>query len=472
MWHSYFYKLEKNLTTADFYLPRWIDFGQDQSLFDDIPIPTLQGVLTDTPTYLLTPFTSGTPNSTNNLNMLFEAFENEKQQLQNIIVSVGLDGQGYFDLSQPSYLWVAYCTDTVSSLMVQSASGLVEVQKADDLLDLFNAADWRWYQQGQTLILFGFDLIEQTAYSDNLGWQFMKHINYWDGYSTVFLEHPSSKNWFPILSSSIRTDGFLSYQSNTPIRIRSRNYNQAHQHQNLLLTINSVTALVTAVRTDLWNGVDEKAQWVNLSRRSGESNSDLATWSLLASWFQSSDISGLRSYISAALRTGTVLNVSSASSGIDLPAVTGYKIKNVSQHVFPFEQLSPDQSTADLFRSLYSDPILGSISVGNSIVNYSVSGNLIDIDTHIFNKVTQPIASWMIRYWVHQASSLIFTDNMPLVPDFTVYCSTDVDIVDPSDDTMVSSFQTTSPVFKWRSQVSNMELKDIQYVVGLVDFGT
>ena len=472
MWQSYYYKLIGNLTTADFYLPRWIDFGQDQTLFDDISIPPLQSYFSDTPSYLLTPFSSGVPTSTNNLNMLLEAFENEKQQLQNIIVSVSLDGLGYFDLSQPSYLWVCNYTDTVSSLLVQSASGLVSVQQATDLLDLFNAADWRWLQQGSTIVLFGFDLIEQVANSDNLGWQYMKHVDYWDGYSTVFLEHPSSKNWFPIPSSTIRSDGFLTYQSSTPIRIRSRNYNQANQYPNLLLKVNSSTALVTATRTDLWNGVDEKAQWLELTRRVGESNSDLATWTLLASWFQGSDSSGLRSYVSAALRTGTVVTVSSTSSGMPLPSGTGYKIKNVNQYVFPSELLSPDPGTTDLFMSVYKDPVLGSLSVGNNVVSYTVSGGLIDVDTHVMNRVTLPVANWMIQYWLEEAGNLIFTDNMPLVPDLTVYCTTDVDVVQPTDDTMVSSFQNTSPVYKWRSQVSNMELTDIQYVTGLVDFGT
>lgn len=472
MFSSYYYKLVGNLTTANFYCPRWIDFGQDQTLFDDVPVPALQSVYSDTPSYLLTPFSSGTPNTTNNLNMLLEAFENEKQQLQNIIVSVSLDGLGYFDLSQPSYLWVCHYTDTASSLLVQSASGWVNVEKATDLLDLFNAADWRWYQQGKTIVLFGFDLIEQLAQSDSYGWQYMKHIDYWDGYSTVFLEHPISKNWFPIPSSTIRSDGYLTYQSNTPIRIRSRNYNQASQHSNLLLRVNSTTALVTATRTDLWNGVDEKAQWLELTRRVGESNADLATWTLLASWFQGSDTNGLRSYISAALRTGTVVTVSSTASGVTLPSSTGYKIKNVSQYVFPTEQLSPDPGTTDLFMSIYGDPLLGSIALGNNVVTYSVSGGFIDVDTHAMNRVTIPIADWMLQYWIEEAGNLIFTNNMPLVPDLTVYCTTDVDVVQPTSDTMVKSFQNTSPTFNWRSKVSKLELTDIEYITGVVNFGS
>jgi len=92
---TYYYKLISNLTTANFYLPRWQLWGQDETLFDPIPLPTLQSVNNSFPSYSLTSFSSGTPNNSLLLNTFLEAFINEKQQLQPVINSMSLDGLGY-----------------------------------------------------------------------------------------------------------------------------------------------------------------------------------------------------------------------------------------------------------------------------------------------------------------------------------------------------------------------------------------
>ncbi len=426
-------------------------------------IPVINGVVPSG--WMLTASTYTTTGSL--LQKLFEVFTNEREFLYHPLMSTYLSRQFYFDVADPQFAWIVESVDLVESLYVLTELGSSEILRADSDLDLFYSGDWKWKQEGQTVLIYGLGLQKTTTRAVTDNWQVINNIGLFEQSSTLFFEHPVTKNWFPIHPTQIRSDGMVRFIYDGVARVRSLHASAMTQLEEVTVYVNGEQKL--ARRVELPNSLDEKALYFYLNRRFAETNKNFEETILKASWFRSQSLKGVRNYISASLRTGILSTVSAEASGFTIPASsTGYSVRNINQYGYMYEQaLTP---TTSGYLSLFAAADMGCGYVRGLKTDFTTTASgVIIFDTNVDVNVDTPIIHWRIPYWTEVGSSVLFSDNWQTnIPDLQVFFPSKVRVNRPSTDTLKKSFNRTSPIFRWRSYIVNDVAPEIAQ--GLADF--
>lgn len=462
MWNGYYYKLLGSWTLPLYNLPRWFEVNSNHpTLSDPIEIPALTSAPTGTTLaasvsgYALPldwQLTDVSPTKRDSLDRILEVFVNENEYLNLVLTHLHLNRSLFYDLAEPEYVWISESQDKVEKIEVQLSDGSWEtITEADSALDLFYSSNWRWKQENNVVFLYGFGIQAQTATTKSSGWQFLDNLYLWTDYSILYIEHPETKNWFPVHPSKIRSDGFLGFHYDGNLRLRGNLTSASSGLEIVQLRINGVEQL--AQKLNIYNSVDEKANWFGLTRRHAETNQSLGDSTLLVAWFGDYTKNGVRNALAATLRTGTTQSVPASSVGFTLPAdATGYSVKNVNRFNYVLENRLEWNTSPGKFRTRIADSDLSAGFLQNRKASYTVDASGYLNFTHVVNRNDLVSIMWKVEYWTESGSSILFTDNMPdEVPHLLVYFPKKVEVNNPSLATKKLSFERTSPTKKWSS---------------------
>jgi len=458
MWRGYFYKIVDDWTTPLENLPRWFASNSYLALSQSVSIPSFSsfsatGSYTTPTTTLPSSWVLTSPASTtgNTFRRLFEVFVNEKESLNPILRSILKSRALYFDTSDPEYAWLVTFDKSVYKLEIELSNGnRISVTKASSIFDLFWSGEYRFVQDGSTVLIYGLDLIETDTEDRGSGWQYNKYSTF-NKYLTWFL-HPNTHNFFPIHPDNIRSDGLLGYNSSTTTKIRSRLSAAGKALSSVIVYLNDQKS--TANRINLWNSVDEKALLTGLTRQPSETNSTLGTAVERCFWFGGQTKRKTRSYISSALRQGAIVTAPASSTIISFPASsTGYQVRNVSSYGIVAEYLMPNPDNTSFYKSSTGTRDFGAILLNNQFVSYTDHSTGLELDFNItHNKLDRPIASWYLTYWTATATGMTLSDNYPEnVPDLIIFCAKHVDLPIPSSSTLRKVYKK-DPSNYWQNE--------------------
>lgn len=413
--------------------------------------------------------------TTSLLQSLVENVVFEESRSSPSLLSVLLSKSLFFDTADPEYAWVVESFDQVDTLQVKlTDSTYANVQEALGPLDLFWGANWKWLQDGTSVLIYGLDLQPQD--SENRGtnnWQFISASATYTSGCPIFYEHPFSRHWIPIHPTNIRSDGLLRVNYTDTLRLRTRFSGAGRDLDSFTVRINGEDKI--ARRVNLWNSLDEKGMWSGLERRDGESNEDYSKYILWSNWFSRNQTKeSLQNYLSVYLRTALVNSISVGSTGFSIPSdAEGYSIKDMKQYRYvlenPLNRSTDDNSN---FRTRIASGDLGCFYLNTRETSFTQGGSsLIIPDAFIDNYVDYGFINWRVRYWSEQASAVVFTTNFfNQGDDLTVLFPRKVRVVDPDEAALKRSFNRTSPVYRWRSIVDEEAINELNKIAGLAVF--
>lgn len=375
MWNGYHYNIQDSWTPSLFWAPRWFSANGYGTLTDFIEPPDSRSALVSgsfvIPVSSVVPsswvLTSASPSLSGSLlQRFFEVFVNEKEFLSSVLVATMLTRQMFFDVSEPEYGWLVESIDPIDTLSIQTTNGTALIKRAESDLELFYSGDWRWKQDKTWVLICGLD-IQQLTDTTSGSWHFIDSINRSSSASLLYMEHPVTKNWFPIHPLNIRSDGFSNYYYNGNIRFRSNSPRATKLLEEVTVYINGEQK--SARRTSLFNTVDEKAMYFHLSRRYGETNETLGQTILNTSWFQGQTHRKLRSFLSAALRQGQLVTIAASASSFSIPATaTGFAIKNINPWIYTSEALNVVDAPISANSSI---PTIFGLRIGTNTISAS-----------------------------------------------------------------------------------------------------
>jgi hypothetical protein len=472
MQSGFYYKLLDAWTLPLYNLPRWFSVNGYPTLTDSIDLPPLTAFSTLTPAptaFLQTALsTVADPASGSLLQKLFNVFTYEKEQLLVALTSCYLSRCFYWDASDPEFAWVVAHNEEVEVVQIQPASGsLVTLEKANSELDLFTNPQWSWFKFDDSIAIYGLDIQEQDTENRVGDWQFLSDDGKWNPASCVYFLHPNTKNWIPRHPTQVRSDGFLGFNYNGVTKVRTCFPGAADSLGEVEVYVNEVSK--TAQRASLWNSLDEKGLWINVSRRDSELNSEYAQVLLFANWFGGQSRRGTRNFLSAAFRGGTLLTVPATSTSFTVPASsTGYEVRNISQYSYVEESLDRNSDDTVNYRTIYDSPDMGSLFVRGINTEFSSASGVIIPDTYSDNYIDRPRMDWRLNYWTESGSTVTLSSNLPEnIPDLVVYLPENVEVEDPSIAVLKKSFNRSSPIFRWRSFIP---ISDLVEASGLATF--
>ena len=488
MWHGLYFKFFDSWTTPLHYLPRWFVPNSYPTLTDYITDPAssvfTNSLTISSPSGLLIPssweLSSATPITTGSLlQQLFEAFSHEQHFYQNPLLSTYLARCMYFDEGDPELGFLIECLDQITELKINTLSGTgIVVQEARDDLDLFWSGDWRWKQEKNVILIYGIDLYQQTTEHRPSGtsssWEFIKYSEPWTKGAAVFVEHPVSKNWYPLHSTTVREDGFLNLFYSGGLNLRTRNP-LAIQMLSGGISVSLDGKEGVARRIHLFNSVDEKGLWPNLKRREGENNTNFGrvlTWA--ESFVKNQTYSGVRDFISIALRQGTALSLTRDSSGFEYGApYSGYSVISFPQTMDLVEQkVNKYPETTISYLSAYGEATEYYAFVNGLYTTFDGSGGLITPDLDIDNRRDLLQLKFRYKFWTETGSSTVtFTDSIPSEgPNIIVYLPEKVRVTIPSLRTKKIIFNKTSNIFRWQAITDPLVLLENAASIGLAKF--
>lgn len=459
MWSGYSHLILDSWVPPLFYTPRWFNSNGYETLTDyivpaDVRTNVISGLFIP-PSGGIIPaqwlLTSSLPSSGNLMQRFFETFVNEKEYMHPLLIATALSNQVFFDIAEQEFAWAVESLNPVTTLEVMTTSGLISITQAESDLELFYSGDWRWKQQNTLVLICGLDIQILSDTKDGSGWHFIDSLNKASTGGCLFMEHPITKNWFPIHPLNVRSDGYVGFNYPGTIRFRGSSSVAANLLPSVIVYVNGVQCVAT--RVSIYNTVDEKGQYAELLRRPGESNSDFGDTILTASWFKGQTTRKLRSHLSAALRTGTLTTVSASASSFSLPPFsTGYMVRNIQPWIYTSETLfvPVSGSTTQYYTRIVSGTGYGFLRGINT--DFTDASGIIEFNAYTNNNIDRPIIDWKIPYFVQNGNTVTITNNFPEnVPDLIVYFSSKVDVVPPSVEVLKQSFNNTSPCFKWQT---------------------
>jgi hypothetical protein len=473
MWNGYYFNIQDSWTSPLIWAPRWLGANGYGTLTDfieppDVRTSTLSGIFTAPSTTTIPPswlFSAVNASTSGNLlQKFFEVFVNEKEYLFAPLVSLQLTRQMFFDIADPQFAWIVESTDPVNTLTVL-ASSQITVRRAESDLELFYSGDWRWKQEKNIVLIYGLDI---QALVDTVSgyWHFIDSTNLVSSGACFYMEHPHTKNWFPIHPMKVRSDGFTNFYYNGTIRFRGSSARAAKLLEEVTVYVNGKQKL--ARRIPLYNSVDEKALYFHLSRRYGETNEELGETLLKASWYRGQTYRKCRSYLSAALRTGQLISVAASASSFTLPATaTGFAVRNINPWVYVTESLVYPTSGTNSFYTMYASGDLNCGYVRQIKTDFTSVSGVITFNTYVDNSIDIPYIHWKIPYFTQISTGTVtLSENFPHeVPNLVVLLSSKVDVTEASLATLKKSFNRTSPTFKWSRDSLPQEV-----IFGLADF--
>lgn len=480
MWNGYFYKIQDSWVPSLFWAPRWFSANGYGTLTDFIETPDLRNESSagtfDVPTSSVVP--SGWVNTTSTaltgslIQRFFETFVNEREFINSILTATMLTRQMFFDVSEPEYAWIVEVLDPVDTLYVLTSNGSALVQRAHSDLELFYSADWRWKQEKTCVLLYGLDIQHLTDTTEVASvptdWHYLDALNLSSTGSLVYMEHPYTKNWFPIHPLNIRSDGFTNFYYDGTIRFRAHSPRAKQLLEEVYVNVNGEQK--TARRIPLFNSIDEKALYFHLSRRYGETNETLGQTLLNTSWFGGQTHRKLRSFLSAALRQGQIITVAASASSFTIPVTaTGFAIRNIDPWVYLTESLQTIEDPSDSSQSYYTMYASGELGCGYL---RGVETSFTNVSGYItYNSYTDfvqgnPLIRWKLPYYTSNASTVFLTENFPHeVPSLKIYFASKVDVVRATEASLKRSFNRTSPIFRWSRSSDGAEV-----LSGLAEF--
>jgi len=458
MWNGYYYKIEDSWVPPLYWAPRWLDANSYPTLTDYIEPPSNRVSLNTATFYApsgsVIPYEwkldEAVPSKDGSLmQKFFELFINEKQFAFNPLHSAVLSSQMFYDSSDPEFAWIVESLDPVDTLLVETSSGNINVPRANSDIDLFYSGNWRWRQDNNVVLIYGLD-IQNLTDTVSGGWHFIDGMNKASSGTCLFMEHPITKNWFPIHPLKTRRDGMSNFYYDGAIRFRGASTKAAKLLTSVNVIINNEKKV--ARRVNLFNSVDEKALFVNLERKYGETNRELSETILKSAWFRGQTYRQTRSYFSSALRTSQLITVAGSASSFSLPAsATGYHIKNLAPFTYSSEILTPVSPSGTTYYTSVASASVGYGFVRGSQTDMTVASGIVSFSTFIDASIDLPVVTWVLPIYSNNASSIFITENYPDEQDnFVVLFSSKVDVLQPSEDVLKKSFNRTSPAFKWQ----------------------
>lgn len=483
MWNGYYANIQDSWTTPLLWAPRWFDANGYGTLTDYITPPDYRSSVVSA--YVASSFlqlSSVAIPATSGVNILqrfFEVFVNEKEYLFPALTSTSFSRQFFFDISEPQFGWVLESQTPAIEIAVNTSSGSAVITRANSDLDLFYSGQWRWKQENTCILIYGLDIQDLVDTKDSNNWHFVDGNNLTipttsiisigaDRFnSMLYMEHPVTKNWSPLHPGKLRVDAFTGFNYDGTIRFRSNSSREARILEEVLVYVDGKSVL--ARRVQLFNSVDEKGLYFNLSRRYGETNEEFAETLIRAAWFRGQTYRKLRSSLSAALRVGELTTVSASASSFSIPAsATGYQVRNIDPWIYTTEQLNnPVSGSTTLFRTIFASGDISCGYVRQLKTDFTSSSGIITFDTYIDNTIDRPTIDWKIPFFTETGSTVLITENFPHeVPDLILFLPSKVDVIRPSTQILRKSFNKTSPCFKWRRfSVENQEI-----ITGLANF--
>ena len=326
-------------------------------------------------------------------------------------------------------------------------SGYQEIIEAKDSLDLFYSAQWKWKQQDNILFVYGLDLQSQTSTTKN-SWEFLQTNTALGTGSTFYIEHPATKNFYPILRSDIRLeDGWLGFQSQN-LRIR---YHYLPQSSLLSVTLRVNGQPLNARRTTIYNSLDAKALWVGISRKENELNGTLAEALIKCGRYRGQTKRGAEAWLSSALRTSTRLSLNSSTTGFTY--TNNYFILNHNKVSYEQEYIDQDH------RTFYNSPDYGQLFLGNVYVDFTLSSSGLSIPAYTTNS-SKLKATWKINYWDDSNHTVIFNSNYDKqAVEYLVTSKVNIDIADQVK--LADNFNQKSPLLRWQRVFPNTRLSGL-----------
>lgn len=467
MWNGFYYKVLDNWTPPLYYLPRWFEANAYPTLTDEIDEPDTWNFTLNTsfdvatnstiPSSWILTDTSYIPASLT-LQSFFKVYVHEKQYMFGNLISSQLSRSFYYDLSEPEFGWVVETGQSVSKLEVLTTSGFIEVSRADSDLELFYGGSWKYRQENSTILIAGLGIQQQVARVDGDSWLFIRNEGLWDSSALVWLEHPTTKSWIPIHPSQIRADGWIGYNTTVSGTVSLRCLMPAAQQTLPQVIVRVDGEQKIARQVNLSTALDDKSMFFHIERRDLETNSSLEEATLQSSWFRDQTQKGLRNFISAALRTGSTVTYSAGTTGFTFPAsATGFSIRNIHQYGYIDEKLEHNVDSDTSYRTLFSDPDLGCGFIRGLQTDFVSASGIVTFDTFVDNRIDNPIVHWRLKYWTEIASSIQFESNFPNQSDMVVFFPSKVRVNTASVSTLKTSFNRTSPIFRWRSVADDAE---------------
>ena len=462
MWSGHYFRFLGRWTPAIDAAPRWLAANGRPEVDDEIELPELRdAIVYASPTVAASGYvlpgtwdvSSGVPDTSGDLlEGIIHIQAEEAEVLHPSAEAMYRSTAWGYDMSEPQFGWVLPYSEEVHTVELLTEDGWVELPKAESDLGLFWSGTRSYRNDSDTILIFGLDFLPLTS-EIHEGWQFLPSPCPWDIEGPVFVEHPTTKSWIPLHPSLIRPDGLLGYYYEETLRVKVRSNEAAAQLPMVFVRVNGQE--LTAIRVNLSTSLDDKGMLVGIERRTGETlgSYDLAIRQAL--WFgRGQNPDAVRSYLSAALRTGTLSSIDQDSTNITLsPGQTGFSILGEEQTQFVVEvPVSRDVDTPVRYRTLLADPERGTAFLRGKYAAFEdMEDGTIRLQTEVRNHVDRPHLSWVVNYWTPNASGAVFTENFKLTAPTPVLYASKVDVVEPSQNTLRLAMERSSPFLRWRS---------------------